>query len=131
MVLLFSWIAASYFLQLWVIKARWRDVACLTWATVDVTIYTSLLAFADEPRSMLLIGYPMMVVASSLFYRARFVLFMTSICIGGFLLLGIFAPKQDFVKVDFAMIFVCGLGVICMTLLSTIRRIRRMSLFDE
>ncbi|MCA9128649.1 MAG: serine/threonine protein kinase [Planctomycetales bacterium] len=129
--LLVTWLVASFFLQIWVLRARWRDLACLTWMLLDVTIYTTLLAFADPPRSMLLIGYPMMVVASSLFYRKRFVVVTTLACIGGFTLLGLLSPMQDFVKLDFAAIFVAGLSVICLTVLSTIRRVRSMSLYSD
>lgn len=129
--LLLAWFAISFVLQFWVVRARWRDLACLTWATIDVSIYTTLIAFAAPPRSMLLIGYPMMVVASSLFYRKRFVVFMTTLCIFAFAILGILIPKDDFVKPDFAAIFVSGLVVIGLTLLSTIRRVRSMSTFYE
>ena len=131
MALLLSWFVASFVLQYWVVRARWRDIACLTWATVDVALYTTLIAFADPPRSMLLIGYPMMIVASSLFYRNRFVLFMTSLCIVGFLMLAVLVPRDDFARIDFCAIFICGLGVICLSLLAMIRRVRGMSSFYE
>ncbi|GAB5403030.1 MAG: hypothetical protein Aurels2KO_12610 [Aureliella sp.] len=131
MILMLSWLFASFALQYGVVRERWRDTACLTWAMVDVCIYTTLIAFAAPPRSMLLIGYPMLVVASSLFYRKRFLVFMTTVCIAGFLMLGVLAPMEDFVRVDFAAIFVTGLIVICITLLSTIRRVRSMSVFYD
>lgn len=131
LLILLTWLVASFVLQYWVVRDRWRDIACLTWATVDVSIYTTLIAFAAPPRSMLLIGYPMMIVASSLFYRKRFVGFMTACCASGFLTLAIFAPMEDFVRPDFAAIFVCGLGVICLTLLTIIRRVRSMSVFYD
>ncbi len=131
MMLLLTWLIACYALQYWVVRARWRDIACLTWATIDVTIYTTLIAFADPPRSMLLIGYPMLIVASSQFYRQRFVIYMTSVCAAGFLMLGTLVPKDDFVKPDFSAIFLMGLGVIGLSLLSVIRRIRGLSAYCE
>lgn len=131
MLLLLTWFVASFGLQYWVYRDRWRDIACLSWATVDVTLYTTLIAFADPPRSMLLIGYPMMIVASSLFYRKRFVVFMTVLCMAGFLVLGLLAPREDFVKPDFCAIFLCGLIVIGLSLLAIIRRVRGMSFFYE
>lgn len=130
-ILLLTWILASFALQYGVVRERLRDTACLTWATVDVCIYTTLIAFAAPPRSMLLIGYPMMIVASSLFYRKRFLVYMTTVCIVGFLMLAWLAPMEDFVKFDFAAIFIAGLIVICFTLLSTIRRVRSMSVFYD
>lgn len=129
--LLVLWFMAAFWLQSWVVRAKWRDLACLAWATVDVLLYTTLIAFAGEPRTMLLIGYPMLIVASSLFYRKRFVLYMTGICIAGFLSLALFAPQGDFVRPDFAAIFVSGLCVISLSLLAMIRRVRGLSSFYE
>ncbi|MEZ6138425.1 MAG: serine/threonine-protein kinase [Pirellulaceae bacterium] len=129
--LLLLWFMASFALQYWVVRARWRDVACMTWATVDVVLYTTLIAFADPPRLMLLIGYPMMIVASSLFYRNRFVIFMTSLCMLGFLSLAVLAPRDEFLRVDFCAIYLLGMGVICLTLLAIIRRVRGMSTFYD
>ena len=129
--LLLFWLTISFVLQHWVRRAQWRDIACLSWAGIDVLLYTTLIAFADPPRSMLLVGYPMMIVASSLFYRKRFVIFMTGLCLAGFISLAIFAPLDDFVKLDFCAIFICGLCVICLSLLATIRRVRGMSSFYE
>ena len=129
--LLCIWLATSFIIQYWVVRARWRDLACLTWVTIDVTIYTTLVTFAASPRSMLLIGYPMLIVASSLFYRKRFVMFTTAVCICGFLMLEFFVPLDDVVKLDFIAIFISGLGLINLALLSTIRRVRSMSVFYE
>ena len=119
--LLVAWFLTAFPLQRWVRWARWRDTACLSWATVDVIIYTTLVGFADSPSSMLLIGYPMLIVASSLFYRQRFVLYMTMLCIVGFLILARFASLGEISKPDYVAIFVCGLAIICLSLLATIR----------
>jgi serine/threonine-protein kinase len=127
MLLLLGWLVASYILQIWVYRARWREPAILTWLGLDVVIYTTLIAFADQPRSMLLIGYPMMVVASGLFYQRRFLAATTAMCIGGFLLLGWLVPKGDFEKLDFSAIFVTGLVTISLCMASAIRRVRGLS----
>ncbi len=124
--LLLLWLFASYVLQNIVVRAKWRDRACLSWATVDVILYTSLIAFADPPKELLLIGYPMLIVASSLFYRIRFVIFMTCLCTIGFVCL-MFMPADRHWRIDFCAIFLSGMVVICMTLLATIRRIRGMT----
>lgn len=131
MFLLLAWLIACYALQIWVVRARWRDIACLTWVTIDVSIYTTLIAFADPPRSMLLIGYPMLIVANSQFYRQRFVIFTTIVCAVGFLMLGFLVPRDDFVKKDFSAIFLMGLSVIGLSMLSVIRRIRSLRAYCE
>lgn len=148
------WMIASYLLQRWVRFAQHRDVACLTWTTIDVVLYTWLISFAEPPRSLLLIGYPMMIVASSLFYRKRFVVYTTVSCILGFLALVFLFPHRtyegldideqyrlavirdgyqgldiDFFRYEYSCIFLAGMIVVCLSLLSVIRRVRRLSVF--
>lgn len=129
--LLLVWLCASFVLQYWVYRAQWRHVAIFTWLAVDATIYTTLISFAGPPRSMLLIGYPMMVVASALFYQRRFTITKTALCIAGFFLLGWQFPQDDFVRRDFSAIFVCGLVVICLCMIAMINRVRGLSRFYE
>jgi hypothetical protein len=130
MLLLSIWLVASLLLQYGVYRARWQRLAMYSWLAVDVTIYTGLIAFADPPRSLLLIGYPMMVVASSLFFQSRFVVAMTGLCIAGLLILGWPVGLEDFyVKPDYVAIFVCGLLVMGLCLLATISRVRGLSRF--
>ncbi len=129
--LLLTWLSVSFFLQLWVDLAKWTHVAIYSWLTIDVVIYTSLIAFADPPRSMLLIGYPMMIVASCLYYQRRFTVTTTALCIAGFLTLGQFFARDDFVKPDFGAIFVCGLVVIAVCLIAVINRVRGLSRFHN
>lgn len=130
-ILLLVWLSTSFFLQTWVDMAKWNHVAIFSWLAIDVFLYTTLIAFAAPPRSMLLIGYPMMVVASALFYQRRFTVTKTALCILGFLILSWQFPKDDFVKPDFAAIFVSGLLVICLCMLSVINRVRGLSRFYE
>ena len=131
MLLLFIWMLASFMLQYGVYRAPLREVVILAWLAVDATIYTTLIAFADSPRSMLLIGYPMMIVASSLFYQRRFLVTTTLLSIAGFLVLASVFPKDDFVKPDFAAIFLTGLIVISLCLFAVIRRVRGLSRFYD
>jgi eukaryotic-like serine/threonine-protein kinase len=155
MTLFAIWLLASFVLQYWVRFAQHREFARLTWLTVDVVLYTWLISFAEPPRSLLLIGYPMMIVASSLYYRKRFVIFTTISCILGFMSLVLIFPHKtyegfdidtryqtaaiaeayqgldiDFFRHEYSAIFLTGLVVISLSLLSVIRRVRRLSLFD-
>lgn len=131
MLLLLGWLVLSYVLQFWVNRSSSRHLPILCWLSIDVFIYTTLITFAGEPRSVLLIGYPMMIVASSLFYQRRFVFTTTVLSCVGFAVLGVLFPKSDFPKWDFSLIFLCGLAVICLCLLSIIRRVRGLSRFYD
>ncbi|MEM8732803.1 MAG: serine/threonine-protein kinase [Planctomycetota bacterium] len=129
--LLLIWLAASFFLQTWVDLAKWNHAAIFTWLAIDVFLYTTLITFAGPPRSMLLIGYPMMIVGSGLFYQRRFTVTKTVLCIVGFSVLAWQFPKDDFVKPDFSAIFLTGLIVICLCTITMINRIRGLSRFYE
>jgi serine/threonine-protein kinase len=132
-ILLFAtWAGASILLQILLQRPRWKDPICYTWAAVDIVLYTSLLLFADPPRGPLLIGYPMLICASALFYRRTYVIFMTSGCAVGFLMLVLLSGNPDFSKPDFVAIFITGMAVIGLILSTMIRRIRALcAYYDE
>ena len=131
LILLGCWLIACFALQWLVFRARFRDIGCLAWATVDVILSTWLICNAEEPRTLLLIGYPMMIGASALFYRTRWVIYMTSICTVGFLFVKLFTDDPSLSRIDFSAIYVSGLLVIGLTMHSMIRRVRGMSQFYE
>ncbi|MCA9193195.1 MAG: serine/threonine protein kinase [Planctomycetales bacterium] len=129
--LLCLWIAGSVVLQRISHRDRLRDLAYLSWAAFDCVVYTLLLYFAEPPRGLLLVGYPMMIVASAMFYRARFVFFMTVICMLGFLLL-LFSVDDPITEyIEFAFIYLSGLAVIGLCLTAMIRRVRSLSQYYE
>jgi serine/threonine protein kinase len=129
--LLLAWLIASFGLQFWVDRDRWRYVSISTWLTADVIVYTILIAFARPPRPLLLIGYPMMIVASSLFYQRRYTISNTVMCILGFCILCWNFPGELLVRWDFSAIFICGMIVICLTILAMIHRVRGLGNFCE
>lgn len=126
------WAFASIVLQFLLKRPQWKDPICYTWAAIDIVLYTSLLLFADPPRGPLLVGYPMLICASALFYRRTFVIFMSSGCGLGFLTLVFLSSNPDFSKPDFVAIFLTGLAVIGLILSTMIRRIRALcAYYDE
>ena len=129
--LLVAWMVVSALLQYCVNLEKWRHAAIYTWLGLDTFMITTLIAFASPPRAMLLIGYPMLLVASSLFYQRRFVITTTITSILGLLILAWQFPKEDFTKPDFTSIFLSGLVVVALCLLAMIRRIRGLSQFYE
>ncbi|GIW96993.1 MAG: protein kinase [Pirellulaceae bacterium] len=131
MSVLASWLVISFLLQVWVYRARWRDVAIISWLAIDVIILTGMIWLAAPPRSLLLIGYPLMTVASSLFYRRRFVTVTTALSVAGFLFLNWQCADQDFVRRDFSAIFITGMMIIWLCLITMIHRMRGLSRFYE
>jgi serine/threonine-protein kinase len=100
----------------------------LAWAAVDVCWMTVAIKLADPPRGPLLIGYPLLLVASSLLLRVRFVTFMTGISILAFLLL-VSITRDERVPPHYAVLFVLGLvvtGIILGGVVNHLRKISRM-----
>lgn len=131
-ILLGAWGLLSIGLQRLLKWPQRKDAICLSWAAIDIVLYTSLLFVADQPRGLLLIGYPMLVCASGLFYRRSYVAFMTTGCTIGFLVLAWTFRSAEFSKIDFQAIFISGLAVIGLILSTMIRRIRALcTYYDE
>ncbi|TWU42838.1 serine/threonine-protein kinase [Novipirellula artificiosorum] len=125
--LLLVWLVGSLLFQRLSVVNRMTDVAHWLWAAFDVATYTTLIYWADPPRGLLLVGYPMMITASGLFYRARFVVFVTSVCAIGFLLLCVSVEDPMTLRTDFCVIYLSGLVVLGLCLVSMIRRVRGLS----
>jgi len=129
--LLGLWMISSYIFQRLSDSAPRREVAHLSWAGFDIAIYTLLIYLADPPRGLLLIGYPMMIVASGLFYRVSYVVYMTTLCIGGFSILIASVKDPITMRVDFEVIYLSGLAVLGLCLISMIRRVRSLTDFYQ
>jgi hypothetical protein len=124
--LLTVWLGLCWPLLHWSNAERNGWIGASLWALADVTFTSCLIAKADAPRGLLLIAYPMMIVASALFYRTRMVMGMTLLCVVGFSLLAWLTEDSSLDRIDFQAIFVTGLAVLGLTLSSMIGRIRNV-----
>lgn len=125
--LLLVWAAGSYLFQQLSINERYQTAAYWGWAAFDVVVYTTLIFIADPPRGLLLIGYPMMIGASGLLYRVRFVVFVTTMCIAGFTILLATVNDSLTEQPEFCVIYTSGLVVLALCLISMIRRVRGLA----
>jgi len=125
--LLLVWAVGSYLFQRLSIIDRYQTAAYWGWAAFDVVVYTTLIFIAEPPRGLLLIGYPMMIGASGLLYRVRFVVFVTAMCIAGFGILLATANDALAEKPEFCVIYTSGLVVLALCLISMIRRVRGLA----
>ncbi len=122
--LLAVWAGASIVLQRLSVIRRYQEIVQWGWAAFDVIIFTTLIYIAAPPRGLLLVGYPMMIAASGLFYRTRFVVFVTTMCILGFCFLCATVDDSLTERPEFGIIYISGLVVLGSCLISMIRRIR-------
>jgi eukaryotic-like serine/threonine-protein kinase len=125
--LLLVWAAGSYLFQQLSISDRYQTAAYWGWAAFDVVVYTTLIFIAEPPRGLLLIGYPMMIAASGLLYRVRFVVFVTAMCIAGFTILLATVNDSLTEQPEFCVIYTSGLVVLALCLISMIRRVRGLA----
>lgn len=95
MMLLFGvWGIASFVFQRLMERPRQAELSRYLWAATDATLLTLALLLSSPPASGLLIGYPLLVVASGLFFRVRLVLFMLASCLAGFSLVVYLVPAE-------------------------------------
>lgn len=95
MTLLFVvWAIASFLFQRMMERPRLAELSRYLWAATDAVLLTLALYLSSPPASGLLIGYPLLIVASGLFFRVRLVLFMLANCLAGFGLLVYLVPQE-------------------------------------
>jgi serine/threonine-protein kinase len=78
--LLAGWAVASVVFQWIVSSGRWRIQACFGWGTLDAGLLLAVLLFlADGAASPLVIVYPILIVGAGLWFRVRFIWYMTAL----------------------------------------------------
>jgi eukaryotic-like serine/threonine-protein kinase len=73
------WIAASVVCQRLLANRRWSIPACFVWGTLDSLALFTVLRIGYGAASALVVGYPLIIVASGLWFRERFVWFITAL----------------------------------------------------
>ncbi len=125
-----AWALVSLVLQHRVHVPRWANAARWAWALTDVVFFTVILYMAEPPRGPLLIGYPLVIAASGLFFQVRFVAFATVISVVSYVALVLVVP-QEAVKPHFCILFAFGLSVLGLIVAAQVRRLRALSRYYE
>ena len=114
-VLLAVWVFAALSAQRLLRREGWTIVAGYVWGTVDGLLFCMVLWLANSVASPLIIGYPLLIVAAGLWFRVRFVWYMTGLAVLSYLLLAIdyhvnrVDLQQDFdIGLDHHVIYVTG-----------------------
>jgi serine/threonine-protein kinase len=71
------WVVASIICQRLIESRRWSLSARFIWGTLDSLALLTVLLLGNSAASSLVVGYPLVIVASGLWFRVRFVWFMT------------------------------------------------------
>lgn len=75
--ILAAWLVASFVFQRFLESERWSTVAKFAWGGADILLFSLALQVADGAASPLVVGYPLLIVGSGLWFRVRLVWFMT------------------------------------------------------
>jgi len=80
-----AWASGAVGLQWIVTRSRWSVDATFGWAALTVLMVTLMLELPKGPNSVFLIGYPLLIVGSTLRLRTSLLWFVTGLCIAGYL----------------------------------------------
>ena len=111
------WALASVALQAIARRNRWQDSVRLAWAAADVVMLTLILWLLDAVSNAMVVGYPLLVAVSGLWFRVRLVWVATVLAEAGYGLLVLDAwmkgtlGKHDHPNIVMAAIAVTGFVV--------------------
>jgi predicted Ser/Thr protein kinase len=111
MLLFGSWAGVAMMCQFLLRRATDNNIARYLWAAADTYLLTVMLYIADNPLGPLLVGYPLLIVASGLFFRVRLVTFMTVACLVAYASL-VFVGRDPVVKSQYTLLYAAALAVI-------------------
>lgn len=128
------WAVASIAYQSLLRRGFRTDTVRLIWAATDITLLTALLKILEAVQTSLLVGYPLLIAASGLWFHARLVWFTTILAEAGYLWLyvdhwryqgGASTPAQ------YPNIFMAALAVTGFVVARQVKRIWALSHYYE
>ncbi len=131
------WMAASIACQQFLERRPWSLPARFAWGTLDSLLLLVVLLFiADGAASPLIVGYPLVIVASGLWFRVRYVWFMSALSLisYGILIVDFYSwrpnlhgPQTD--GFDRHIIFIVSLMLLAVIVAYIVQRVRMLSSF--
>lgn len=133
MLLMGAWAVVSFFFQRLLHRDRWADLARFGWSACDAVLLTALLyiASAATPLGPTVIGYPLLVVASGMFFHVRLVWFTTLVSLVSYAVLVALHPHADPVPMHYPVLFATVLAVLGGIVSYQVHRVRMLSRYFE
>jgi len=78
------WAATAVGFQQLLKVPHWSLPACFIWGALDSALLFTVLFLANGVASSLIVGYPLLIVASGLWFRVRFVWFMGALSLASY-----------------------------------------------
>lgn len=134
------WVVASIICQQLIGSRRWSFPACFAWGTLDSLALLTVLWLGNGAASSLVVGYPLIIVASGLWFRERFVWFITFLSLLSYSVLvikfyNLYSAQPDdpvlkaYAGFDRHVIFALALFVLGSVVAYLVRRVRTLSSF--
>jgi serine/threonine-protein kinase len=139
-IVLAVWVIGSIICQRLVESRRWSMAAPFIWGTLDSILFLIVLLIGDGVASALIVGYVLLIVASGLWFRVRFVFYMAVLSLLSYGVLVadyyyIWRPWLDQkwhvpdLKFDRHVIFAVSLAISALIVAYLVQRVRILSSF--
>jgi serine/threonine protein kinase len=125
-----AWIIVSWACQAMLNRDTFAGAVPFLWAGADATLFTILVMLAAEPRELLIVGYPLLIVAAGFWMRVRLVAFMTVFCLGSFVAVLAFASDTEWPR-HYPIMIGCILGLTGTFVAYQVHRFRVLSEYFE
>ncbi len=128
-----GWALASWLFQLCLRQDRGAEAARYAWSATDVALLTFLLILTSYQQGPMLVGYPVLVACSGLWFRVRLVWFTTAASLAAYGVILAFPNANS--KVEWQphehVVFLVALIVIGFGVASQVKRVRALSRFYQ
>jgi len=130
------WIVSSIICQQFLESRRWSFSARYVWGTLDSLALLAVLLLGNGAASSLIVGYPLVIVASALWFRVRFVWFIMflSLLSYGVLVIDFYYWRPElhegfYAGFDRHVIFAVSLLILGSVVAYLVHRVRTLSSF--
>lgn len=130
MTILGVWAIVIGLFQYLAINAKMKSNLEYAWVGADAILLTCVLLKVPDDLGPLVIGYPMVVVASGMFFNVRVVVCSTLLSSLGYLALWLWHPSEPILP-HYGVIFIATLGILGAVTAAQVRRVRVLNQYYE
>ncbi len=127
------WLGLSVICQAAMLRERWTEAVRFLWAAMDVILFTGLIFVDDALFNPVLIGYPLLIAASGLWFRVPLIWFTAAVAELSYvvLLAEWFFRHGAFQGLHKHVMFMVGLAVMAFVVSYQVKRVRALSQYYE
>jgi serine/threonine-protein kinase len=135
MAVLGCWLLSQFVFRILSRNSVWEITVRIVWMTTDVILLTLVLYLAGaapdpKPLGPLVVGYPLLIVASGLFVRQRLVWFTTLMSLAAYVVLLLLLPEERH-PIHYPALFMAFLVLIGFTVVYQVHRLKMLGRFYQ